>query len=775
MISSVDFSTAATVENWCWYARQSDYTRAYNRALIDSLANGAPPYQTQDRNVRSVNVNDLTMTRIGHDARSQMQNGIFGPGDFFAAKTDMGPVHKRAERSSIVTSEINKKLRGSSSYYECLRASIAQTILHGIGPSTYNNRERWCPVPIAIGDVLIPGNAELPLEDNLPFFAISRRYTPHKLYMLTHGPVRDPGWNIDAVDQALKWANESSSTGNMWASEYMQPERLQENLKSDGGFYASDYLRTIDVWDFYFWNADGKEEGWNRRMVFDKYGGWEGYGVQQSYNGAINGKNLINKENQWLYNSGKRKYGHKLSELLHCQFADLSAVAPFRYHSIRSFGFLVYSACHLQNRVKCAVAEAVFENLMMYMRVKSLDDAERALKVDLFNRGFIDESVNFLSPQERWQPNAQMIELGLGMYDRDIRESASSYVQPTNMSRDRVEKTKFQVMAEINAAMTLVSAGLRQAYHYQEQQFSEMFRRFMVMNSSDPDVRDFRARALARGVPDKMLTAEAWDISAEQVVGGGNKTMEMAITQQLIEWLPLFAPASQELIKRQAVLALTSNPSMAREIVPAEELPSKSKQFAMASFGTLMAGGVVDFRGDSNQIDIAETLLAELARVVGAAVQSRQVPETDRIMGFANVIASVQPVIGAVAQQKPERERAKRFSENLKDITNHVKALMQQRMEMESKNNGGIDPETQAKIQTLLLQAKTKDAARKESHAQRTAERAAKFEEEQRQEAMRHQQKMQIEGQKAALEVGKEAALATIDVQKSRAATESES
>ena len=251
--------------------------------------------------------------------------------------------------------------------------------------------------------------------------------------------------------------------------------------------------------------------------------------------------------------------------------------------------------------------------------------------------------------------------------------------------------------------------------------------------------------------------------------------MEMAITQQLIEWLPLFAPASQELIKRQAVLALTSNPSMAREIVPAEELPSKSKQFAMASFGTLMAGGVVDFRGDSNQIDIAETLLAELARVVGAAVQSRQVPETDRIMGFANVIASVQPVIGAVAQQKPERERAKRFSENLKDITNHVKALMQQRMEMESKNNGGIDPETQAKIQTLLLQAKTKDAARKESHAQRTAERAAKFEEEQRQEAMRHQQKMQIEGQKAALEVGKEAALATIDVQKSRAATESES
>jgi len=35
------------------------------------------------------------------------------------------------------------------------------------------------------------------------------------------------------------------------------------------------------------------------------------------------------------------------------QFADLSAVAPFRYHSVRSLGWLLYAVINLQNRLRC--------------------------------------------------------------------------------------------------------------------------------------------------------------------------------------------------------------------------------------------------------------------------------------------------------------------------------------------------------------------------------------------------------------------------------------
>jgi hypothetical protein len=49
-----------------------DSTRAANRALINALANGAPPYSTkeeQDNNIR-INVNNLTHTRLLQEARA---------------------------------------------------------------------------------------------------------------------------------------------------------------------------------------------------------------------------------------------------------------------------------------------------------------------------------------------------------------------------------------------------------------------------------------------------------------------------------------------------------------------------------------------------------------------------------------------------------------------------------------------------------------------------------------------------------------------------------
>src|SRR5262249_31626919 len=149
---------------------------------------------------------------------------------------------------------------------------------------------------------------------------------------------------------------------------------------------------------------------------------------------------------QFLYNPHQKVFASRRQELVGFQFADLSAVAPFRYHSVRSLGFLLYGACTIQNRLPCKFHESVFEALCMYFRVRSLDDAERALKIDMVNRGFIDESVQFIPAAERWQVNAALVELGLRENTQLIQDNSSSYLQPTNYARDRTEKTKFQVM-----------------------------------------------------------------------------------------------------------------------------------------------------------------------------------------------------------------------------------------------------------------------------------------------------------------------------------------
>jgi hypothetical protein len=733
----MNFTDAETVEQTVWAMRLADWPRGTNRARINDLANGAPPYTDDEaaRNNIEINVNDLTLTRVAHDGRQQLYNGFMKPGKFFTARTDMGTKHKRLERGITVTNEINRVLKRSLEYYECFRSKFALDVLHGIGPSMWENREGWCPEPLGVEEVLIPSNTKLTFK-NMPFFAVFRGYTPEELHRLTQGPKRDRGWNMPVVRSAIKWACEQTSRlmGVNW-QDWWSPEKLHENFKENSGLYASDQVQTIDCYDFYYWHDDGKNASWRRKIILDAWGGWEQYGP----NNTMPDKNLIGKRGQFLFDGGDRVYGSKLSEIIHFQFADLSAVAPFRYHSVRSLGFLLYAACHLQNRLRCKFNEAVFENLMMYMRVKSMDEAERALKIELASRGIIDETVHFLSPAERWQPNEALAIHGITMNQQVIQENSSSHVQNQNFSRDRVEKTKFQVMAEVNAMQTLVSSALQQAYTYQTYEYYELLRRFFIQNSRDVDVKEFRVRCLKRGVPENMLIPEAWEIEPERVMGAGNKTMEMAIAQQLMEWRPAFSPASQQTILRNAVLAITDDPAMADRLVPesANQI-SHSKEAAMLAIGTLMDGGLVQFSEDKNRIELIDTLLAEMTVILTRLKQTAQ-PTQSEVAGLMNVAAHVQQLVQSIAGDEANQERAKGYGNLLGKMVNEIKALAQM---VPQQGNGEMDGkmlETLGKIQAQKITAEAKAANTRESHAQRTGQRQVAWDMQQEQKEQQHQ------------------------------------
>lgn len=740
------FENAATVENIAWAMRLVEFGRSQNRNLIDQLASGYPPIPPDQAaaNGIEVNSNDLSLTRLSHDARAQLYQGFFKPGNCFTARTDMGPLHKRGDRGAVVTKEVNRCIKRSMEYYELSRSEIAQDVLHGIGIGVWNTSQLWCPDPVAIVDVLIPSGTLLTFK-NLPFFAICRQYTAEELYRLTHGPKVDKGWNVPVVMEAIQWAEKETQRlmGNTWNEAYWAPEKLTQRIIENSGLYSSDMVQPISVIDFFFYDCESKNQGWKRRIVFDAWGGYSTYQGDKT----VPDKNIIGGRNQWVYNSEDRVYASKISEIIHFEFADLSPCAPFRYHTVRSLGHMMYDACHLQNRLKCSFAETIFEQLLQYFRVNSRDDAERALKIQLANRGVIDPSVQFIPASERWQPNAQLIEMGMAQYQRIIDDNSSSYVQNQNLSRDRVERTKFQVAAEINAMMTLVSAALQQSYRYKLGEYQEIFRRFMQANSRDPDVREFRVRCLKRGVPENMLVPEAWDLEPERVMGSGNKTLEMAIAQQLMEWRAAFGPEAQQTILHDAVLAITDDAAKARALVPEKPQTSNAAHDAMLAFGSLMAGGEVQFRPDQNRIEVCETLLGEMGLKVSQIAQMGNMATPQEVLGLNNVAKHIQQLIQLIGQDKPERERAKRYAQALGKLMNEVKGYAQRIQEQMQKQNGdgGIDAETQAKIQAIGITAQAKAANTRESHAQRTAQRQAQFEMQQQQEQDKHALEMQRE------------------------------
>lgn len=734
----MDFDNPEMVESIAYDLKLGDWPRALNRARVNSLANGHPPYtpdEVQD-NQRNVNVNDLTHTRTLQQARTQFYGAFLKPQHFFRATTSIGPKHKRQEWNTIVTSQAARVMKRSLPYFESLRSRFALDVLHGIGPSAWEDRDCWCPDPLGIEDVLLPSGTFLTMK-NLPFFFLYRSWTAPELIKLTTGPRVDPGWDLELVQACLEWLDTQMMQlrNNNWP-EVWSPEKQEERIKSDGGWYAGDQAPRIDCFDFYFWSDESRNNGWRRRIILDPWSTPEPAG--SGYSMGKRGDSFFQKRHGFLFNPGKRKYASRLSELVNWQFADLSAVAPFRYHAVRSLGWLTYAVCHLQSRLYSRFNEHLFESMMQLFRSASEEEYQRALKVELVDRGFIDNSIQLVPQAERWQVNAGLMQMGFAQNQQLIESSATAWAQNPNYSRDRSEKTKFQVMAEMTATSSMITSALLQAYRYQETEYQEIFRRLCKKHSRDGDCREFRAACLRLGVDEAALVPEAWEIEAERIIGAGNKTMEMSIAETLWNMRQAYPPEAQNKILRDITLLLTDDAVRTSEYLP-EGPPAvtNSQHDAQVALGTILAGHSVTPTAGANHIETAEVWLGELERTVASVNQRGGVPTPQELSGLQNLERHVLIEIALLSRDDAQKQLVKQLGDRLGRASNFIKAFAQ-RLEQQARaasgGNGKLDPKDAAKIQATVIGAQVKAQNQRQSHAQRMAQRQLQFEQQLRQD-----------------------------------------
>lgn len=738
------FTSSALVSETIWNMRLADLTRGTNRSLINSLVNGNPPYTEQERqdNNVEINVNFLDATQLCADARRSLYNGFQAPGKFFTVSLDSGPVHKRAEWGRVITAELQKIMKGSRIYAECLDSQFAAVVLHGMGPAVWPNQDEWVPEEKGIEDVLLPSDT-LRSFRNLDYFSVFHQYTPEQLWRMTHGGRRDPAWNMDMVEAALNWAHNQTQS-QLSYSDLFSPEKVEERFKQDLGFYGTDAVPTIDFWKFYFHENKGGKSGWRMRAVLDTPGENE---VGSPSRSKMPRKNLIGKDQgQWLYDPGDRVYGENIEQLIHFQFGDLSAVSPFRVHSVRGLGWLLYSICHLQNRLLCKASEAVLENMMQYFRGNE-QDRTRTQKVDLHHFGFVPDGLAFVRPEERWQVNSQFIESSIDRNQQRMEYSAAQYRQRQEQAGEK-EKTATQVMAEVNSAMSMVGSLLTQAYRYQGYSYSEICRRFCKPNSGCADVRKFRVNTLRRGVPEKALDSNRWIIEPEKVMGGGNKTLQIAMADALLAMRQFLDPEAQRIVDRINIAAKTDNDDLANRLVPEIKSVSDSAHDAANSFGTLMLGAPVPIKSGINHPDAIEVLLTDMAAVISRIEQQGGIATMAEILGLGNVASHISQHLQILAQDKMAQPRVKKYGADLSALTDQIKEyakrLAQQRKQMAQQSGGnGADPKEAAKVQAILMQAKVKSDNASKSHAEKTAQRRITFEQKTAQDAQKHAMEMQ--------------------------------
>ena len=739
--------------------RLADSARASNRVLINDLFNGVPPESSeeQDENNHGTNYNDMSASKIDHDARSQFDNAFLAPNPLFTVNLDYGPSYKRLEWSSRITKEINKQVLASPEYLDLRQGVFASVVLHGIGPAIWEDKQCWCPTELGIEDVLIPSNTLRSLK-NLPFFAVWRSYTANQLWKMTHGPRVDPGWNMKLVDDCFNWID--SETAQLIGSNYPQaqfPEKIHERMKQDSGLYASDAVPTVDVFDLYFWNDDKKVSGWNRRMVLDAWsepgtGGIGGFGKQAP------ARRFKHGDNEFLFNSGDRKYADKLSQIIHFQFGDASAVAPFRYHSVRSLGFLLYSVCSLQNLLKCRFNDAAFEGMLQYFRVNNPADMDRLSKIDLNDKGILPEGLNFIRPEERWQVNENLVGQAMQMNRQAMADVSSAFTQDLDFGTERkAEETATRTMAKVNSAAALVGSMLTRAYARERFRYLEICRRFCMSNSKDPDVRKFRVECLKNGVPEEGLNVEAWDVQPTQVQGAGNKLLQVAIADKMQAIRPQLEPDAQKEVDRIYIAANTNDWNLAKQLVPETKHVSNSMVQAGANVGTLMAGVPVPLEQGINHTEYVETMLTSMAMIVKRIEGSGGMATPQELLGLQTMATHIQQHIQIIAMDPNMKSAVKQYGDLLGGLTNQVKAYAQRLQEQQQSQNGNgqLDPEKMAKIQMDNMEKDAKIERDSKSHAQKTAQRQVQFEMGMKQKEAENQLKLQNEMQQHSAELAK--------------------
>lgn len=734
------WNNAQLVEQEVWNWRLADLPRGENRTIIDQLFNGDPPYDEAlvEENQIEINRNNLEGPNLMGNARRQWNAAMLKPGNFFTVTVHHGDKRKRREWGHTITKHANRILRKSRAYMEQRRQTGGAVMMHGIGPVTWETRRRPVPTITPIASVLIPSETKLQC-DNLDRFAIFREYTPAQLYSLTHGPQRDPGWNMEAVQSQWSYVRDQvMKEPNATAFQYM-PERIEELYKQDLGFWGSDAVPTIDCWDFYF-KGDKDSDGWYRRIILD-------WGVTETdykttpskYSKTTPPRKNDGDNNSFLYTSKNRRYGNRLEELLHFNFADCSCYTPNYYHSVRSLGWMLWGVCDLENRMYCQFNQAVFENLLWYFRVAGNAELTRLRKANFINMGVIPQGVNMVKADERYTPDKQLIEYAFGRNEAAMQRFAASFTQDFSNSASGREITATETMARVNTVNQLVTGLMQLSYEYEAYKDTEILRRLLIPHSTDRMAKDFRAACLEDGVPEEILNHEYMELTEERSLGAGNKTIEMAQVQFLQSVRKNLGPDAQRRVDHIAIESALDDAAMAEDLAPVdtEKQISNSMHDAQLATDRLMRGLPFVPRDDMVFEDYVKIWIADLSIMVQGAVGTGGMAKPEDILGWQNMAKTIGEFLGIMSQDPDEREKVRKYQEALTVQMNHVKAFVQ-RLQQQQKaaakqngNGGKLQFEQQKamlEIQTEAAKAQIQLRNREQSHAQRTAQKQASFE-----------------------------------------------
>ncbi len=714
---SSDTRIASVIEN----LKTADLRRAPNRTLINNLMNGLPPWTPAEvkENKIQINVNWGEGSDLLLQGREQLENANLSTDFAFKIRIPDAPKSKATQYAETCSTKVNALLKKSLPYLHTNRQKWGSVILHGVGSQMWEDQWKWRPYFVGIDDLLIPTDTDLTYED-MNHFCVLRRMSRGQLFKKTFGlpaDKRDPGWNLKSVQKILDQYKDTNQNANNW-DWTNHPEKAAEIWKQNASYFDSDAVPSIWMRDFYYQEDESVKRKWYKKILLDSDC------VANRSSGQESVVSLYSKE---------VPFAGELSEILHTQFIDGNNVPPFMYHSVRGLGMRLFDAVHMLNRTRCQALQKTWEDMMTLFRVQDPQDRARLDQIYMgLNYGIIPDGLNFVTRDQRYQIDPQLLEMQLSSLKQLIGEGSQQYTQDIDTGTNK-ERTAFEVSTLLNQTTKLTGSMLNLAYLQENFAYQEICRRLTLPDTQDWEAKKLRASLMEAGVPEKWIDASRWEIEPVRVLGNGNPQLEQGIAQNLFSVKEAFDPEAQQEIKHDYVFALTHDPKRANRLAPLDATPQVTDTVADTErvYGAIMAGSKVNPRPGLIAAEVVSTIIGEMGATVQMIQQQGGIGTPQMVMGLQGAAAYAGAYLQQMAQDKTQQQSVKQFSDQLGQIMNLVKAMAQRQQQMIQKKqqeNGQPDPSEVAKLQLEVASSQQKMKDDHDKHVQKMTQQQQKFE-----------------------------------------------
>lgn len=542
---------------------QADETSAQNRARMDSLFDGAAPYDQARLNAaglsQKTNLNFGEAKRLLDTQLSAFVDLYSSLEELVEVKGTIGEGSQRGELEKIVAQEATRFLRDNPDFHGNYLRLATTFIKHGVGIAYFDTPEDVMFQVSGFSDLLVPRQTRA-IESSLEVAVGRRELTVSELYRFVANPTvaKKAGWDVAEAHRVIR--NNVQTTGR--GSGSVNPlgstaEDLQNEFKNADLHMG---VRNPAVSVLYFWVRE--MDGTVSQFIMAEH-----------------------SPKEFLYKKAHRFESMEQAFIFFCWGVGSNGTL----HSVRGLGQQIFPHVQVSNRLR---SQAV-DSAMLSSAVMLQPESERALQ---------ELSMTYYAGFSILSPNINIVDKVIPNVSTAVMPILNDLTQQLYLNSDPTStyttgqsspyKSQMQVATDMDILTRLSGATLNLFYASWTRLLREVIRRMATTKNRDKRLKKFFEKCAARGVPEKFIATLDFDrTSAVKAIGNGSAANRLVALREMQAISGQFDDAGRRNLTQDIVATRVGFDLAARYVPPAEgPRPTLDTKIAMLENDALQQG-----------------------------------------------------------------------------------------------------------------------------------------------------------------------------------------